>query len=132
MVEGLSHLTFIVQDLDRMEEVLVNVLGAERVYDSGENMFSLSPERFFIVAGLWIATMEGELSEHMLAKAAVERQAEECQEKVDAVIEIRSNEDRYSKTGGGVALNSGEGSGGHSRRAQRGRRQARCGDARHV
>jgi catechol 2,3-dioxygenase-like lactoylglutathione lyase family enzyme len=60
MVEGLSHLTFIVRGLDRMEEVLVNVLGAERVYDSGEEIFSLSKERFFTVAGLWIATMEGE------------------------------------------------------------------------
>ncbi|MGY8720069.1 MAG: FosX/FosE/FosI family fosfomycin resistance thiol transferase, partial [Verrucomicrobiia bacterium] len=53
MVEGLSHLTFIVRGLDRMEEVLVNVLGAERVYDSGEEIFSLSKERFFTVAGLW-------------------------------------------------------------------------------
>ena len=60
MVEGLSHLTFIVRDLDRMEAVLVNVLGAERVYDSGDGTFSLSKERFFTVAGLWIATMEGE------------------------------------------------------------------------
>lgn len=60
MVEGLSHLTFIVRDLDRMEKVLVNVLDAERVYDSGEETFSLSKERFFRVAGLWIATMEGE------------------------------------------------------------------------
>jgi hypothetical protein len=34
-----------------------------------------------------VATMEGELSEHMLAKAAAEKQAEECQAKVDAIIE---------------------------------------------
>ncbi len=60
MVEGLSHLTFIVRDLDRMEKLLVDVLGAERIYDSSEETFSLSKERFFIVAGLWIATMEGE------------------------------------------------------------------------
>ena len=34
-----------------------------------------------------VATMEGELSAHMLAKAAAEEEAVECQGKVDAVIE---------------------------------------------
>ena len=43
---GLSHLTFIVSDLDRMEHVLTTVLGAVRVYDSGSDTFSLSEERF--------------------------------------------------------------------------------------
>ena len=59
---GLSHMTFIVANLDRMEEILVSVLGARKVYDSGDATFSLSPERFFLVgpSDLWIATMEGE------------------------------------------------------------------------
>ena len=60
MIEGLSHMTFIVRDLDRMEAVLVAVLGAQKIYDSGDATFSLSRERFFDVAGLWIAIMEGE------------------------------------------------------------------------
>ncbi|PHQ99269.1 MAG: FosX/FosE/FosI family fosfomycin resistance thiol transferase [Marinosulfonomonas sp.] len=60
MIEGLSHITFIVRNLDRMEEILVRVLDAEKIYDSGDNTFSLSKERFFDVGGLWIATMEGE------------------------------------------------------------------------
>lgn len=62
MVSGLSHMTFIVQDLDRMEEILTAVLGARKVYDSGDDTFSLSRERFFLVGDddLWIATMEGE------------------------------------------------------------------------
>jgi fosfomycin resistance protein FosX len=57
-------MTFIVADLDRMEEILVTVLGARRVYDSGEDTFSLSKERFFLIGegegALWIAIMEGE------------------------------------------------------------------------
>jgi fosfomycin resistance protein FosX len=59
---GLSHMTFIVTDLDAMEEVLVSVLGARKVYDSGSEQFSLSEERFFVVGDeeLWIATMKGE------------------------------------------------------------------------
>jgi catechol 2,3-dioxygenase-like lactoylglutathione lyase family enzyme len=40
--------------------ILTEVLGATRIYDSGEATFSLSRERFFDVAGLWVATMEGE------------------------------------------------------------------------
>ena len=51
MVKGLSHITFIVRDLDRMEDRLAKVLGARRVYDSGEVTFSPSKERFFLVGG---------------------------------------------------------------------------------
>jgi fosfomycin resistance protein FosX len=59
-IEGLSHMTFIVRDLDRMESLLTMVLGARKVYDSGSKTFSLAKERFFLVGGLWIAVMEGE------------------------------------------------------------------------
>jgi fosfomycin resistance protein FosX len=59
-IEGLSHMTFIVRDLDRMERLLTMVLGARKVYDSGTETFSLSKERFFTIGGLWIATMEGD------------------------------------------------------------------------
>lgn len=60
MIQGLSHMTFISRDLDRMEEILTGVLGATKTYDSGHGSHSLSRERFFDVAGLWIAVMEGE------------------------------------------------------------------------
>lgn len=60
MIEGLSHVTFIVADLDRMEEILTTVLDAKRIYDSGDKTFSLSKERFFDIGGVWVATMEGE------------------------------------------------------------------------
>jgi len=60
MIKGLSHITFIVKDLDRMEKLLTTVLDARKIYDSGENTFSISRERFFDIGGLWIATMEGD------------------------------------------------------------------------
>lgn len=59
MIQGLSHITFIVSDLDRMEEMLTHVLDARKIYDSGEKTFSLSKERFFDIGGVWVATMEG-------------------------------------------------------------------------
>lgn len=60
MIEGLSHVTFIVRDLDRATDFLKAIFDAEEVYDSGEKTFSLSKERFFLVNGLWIAIMEGD------------------------------------------------------------------------
>ncbi|WP_413827707.1 FosX/FosE/FosI family fosfomycin resistance hydrolase [Tateyamaria sp.] len=60
MVQGLSHMTFIVSDLNKMEEILTTVLDAKKTYDSGDKTFSLSKERFFDIGGIWVATMEGE------------------------------------------------------------------------
>jgi catechol 2,3-dioxygenase-like lactoylglutathione lyase family enzyme len=60
VIEGLSHMTFIVRDLDRMAEILRGVFGAREVYASGEQTFSVAREKFFQVGELWIAVMEGE------------------------------------------------------------------------
>lgn len=60
MRDGLSHMTFIVSDLDKMEEVLTIVLNARKIYDSGDKTFSLSRERFFDIGGVWVVAMEGE------------------------------------------------------------------------
>jgi fosfomycin resistance protein FosX len=60
MIEGLSHITFIVKDLERMKRLLVGALGGKEVYESGDKQFSLSREKFFEVGGIWIAVMEGD------------------------------------------------------------------------
>lgn len=64
LVQGLSHITFVVSDLDRMENVLKKVFDAKKVYDSGSETFSISRERFFLIGDaaepIWVATMEGE------------------------------------------------------------------------
>ncbi len=77
MIQGLSHLTFVVRDLDRFERLVLDVLGGARVYDSGNATFSLSRERFFVAGGLWLAAMEGEPSgrrgyDHVAFKIAEE------------------------------------------------------------
>ncbi|SMC20284.1 Catechol 2,3-dioxygenase [Andreprevotia lacus DSM 23236] len=59
-MHGISHLTFIVRDLDRMARLLSDGLGAEQVYDSGNQPHSLSAERFFLLGGVWIAAMQGD------------------------------------------------------------------------
>lgn len=60
MIQGLSHLTFVVHDLERTTDLLTAVLDAREVYASGDRTFSVSREKFFLVGELWLAIMEGE------------------------------------------------------------------------
>ena len=60
MIDGLSHMTFIVRDLERMAAILTCVFDAREVYSSGEETFSTAREKFFQIGTLWIAIMEGE------------------------------------------------------------------------
>jgi fosfomycin resistance protein FosX len=60
VIEGLSHLTFVVRDLEKMARIVVEVLGGEEVYSSGDKKFSVSREKFFVAGGMWIAAMEGD------------------------------------------------------------------------
>ncbi len=60
MIEGLSHITFIVSDLERMSNFLTAIFDAEEIYSSKEKEFSVSKEKFFLINGLWLAIMVGE------------------------------------------------------------------------
>jgi len=59
MIEGISHITFITSDLERSSRFLKAIFDAVEVYSSGDNFFSKSPEKFFLIGGIWIALMEG-------------------------------------------------------------------------
>jgi fosfomycin resistance protein FosX len=107
-IEGLSHMTFIVADLDRMEEVLVAVLGARRVYDSGDDTFSLSKERFFLIGeggdALWIAIMEGEplpsRSYNHIAFKISEADYDHCLDRINKLgLELRESRPRVAGEG---------------------------------
>ena len=60
MISGLSHITFIVKDLDRSALFFEKIFDAKEVYSSGDKNFSLSKEKFFLINGLWICIMKGE------------------------------------------------------------------------
>ena len=108
MIEGLSHITFIVRDLDRVEKILVSVLGARKVYDSGDNTFSVSRERFFLAgeepAPVWLAIMEGEslptrTYNHVAFKIS-EADYPSCLEQVQALgLEVREGRSRVAGEG---------------------------------
>ena len=83
MIDGLSHITFIVSDLDKMEVISMKVLDAKKIYDSGDRTYSMSKERFFNIGGIWVATMEGEslrdkTYNHVAFKMAVEDYDKNC------------------------------------------------------
>lgn len=60
IIKGLSHITLICKNLDKTTIMLKELFNADEIYSSGEKTFSLSKEKFFNIAGLWIAIMEGE------------------------------------------------------------------------
>ncbi|MFD2617556.1 FosX/FosE/FosI family fosfomycin resistance hydrolase [Terrilactibacillus laevilacticus] len=60
MIEGISHITFIVKDLEKSTRFFKYVFDAKCIYSSGNITHSLSREKFFLIGGVWIAIMEGE------------------------------------------------------------------------
>jgi len=60
MIEGLSHITFMVRDLKRMSHFLKTIFDAQEVYSSADKTFSISREKFFLINDIWLAIMEGE------------------------------------------------------------------------
>lgn len=91
MIEGLSHLTLIVADLDRTERLLVEGLGARKVYESGARQFSRSEERFFLLGQdeVWIAIMKGEAlpsrSYNHIAFKIAESALDACRARLEAL-----------------------------------------------
>ena len=78
MIEGLSHITFIVKDLERTKMLMVDVLGGKEVYNSGDKTFSVAREKFFTFGDLWIAAMEGDpLSERTYNHVALKVRADD-------------------------------------------------------
>ncbi|MGX7137265.1 FosX/FosE/FosI family fosfomycin resistance hydrolase [Enterococcus silesiacus] len=56
----ISHMTFIVQDLEKATLFFEKIFGAKEVYSSGINTFSIAQEKFFLMNDLWIAIMQGD------------------------------------------------------------------------
>ena len=104
MIDGLSHITFIVSDLDKMAGILMKVLDAKKIYDSGDRTYSLSKERFFNIGGIWVATMEGEslrdkTYNHVAFKMAVEDYDKKLQRIQALGLEVREGRSRVDGEG---------------------------------
>jgi catechol 2,3-dioxygenase-like lactoylglutathione lyase family enzyme len=104
MIEGLSHITFIVKDIERTASFLTNIFGAKEIYQSSNKIFSKSKEKYFLINGLWFAIMEGEpLSEktynHVALKIS-EAEFEKYKERLhSAGVEILEDRNRIEGEG---------------------------------
>ncbi|EAE6644788.1 FosX/FosE/FosI family fosfomycin resistance thiol transferase [Listeria monocytogenes] len=86
MISGLSHITLIVKDLNKTTAFLQNIFNAEEIYSNGDKTFSLSKEKFFLIAGLWICIMEGDsLQERTYNHIAFQIQSEEVDEYTERI-----------------------------------------------
>ncbi len=63
MIQGISHITIVVKDLEKSSKLFCEGLGAEEIYDSKDKNFSISREKFFNLGGIWFVAMEGEPQE---------------------------------------------------------------------
>lgn len=107
MIEGISHITFIVRNLDRTTQLFKTVFDAEQVYDSGPAKHSLSPERFFNIGGIWIAIMEGdpliEKSYNHVAFKIPEDELSLYEKRIrDAGVTVRTNRPRVPGEGSSI------------------------------
>jgi catechol 2,3-dioxygenase-like lactoylglutathione lyase family enzyme len=105
-ITGLSHITFIVSNLERSAALWRTGLGATEVYDSSQRNFSLSREKFFTLAGLWIALMQGKPSERSYRHVAFQASEAEiglCEQRLRKMgVEI--SPPRHRVAGEGLSL----------------------------
>ncbi|EAG3568827.1 FosX/FosE/FosI family fosfomycin resistance thiol transferase [Listeria monocytogenes] len=104
MISGLSHITLIVKDLNKTSTFLREIFDAEEIYSSGNQTFSLSKEKFFLIAGLWICIMEGDsLQERTYNHIAFQIQVEEVYEYIERIkslgVEIKPERSRVPGEG---------------------------------
>ena len=90
-----------------METILTRVLDARKIYDSAERTFSLSPERFFKVGGIWVAIMQGDpLPERSYNHVAFKIAPEDIEPKLtiirDLGLDLRDGRSRVSGEGDSI------------------------------
>ncbi len=99
MISGISHITLIVKDIEKTAKLFISIFDAEIKYLSGLKTFSISPEIFLLINGVWIALMQGEpLKErtynHVAFKTDVENFAGYVNKIKAAGVEIKESRSR--------------------------------------
>ncbi|WP_312701713.1 FosX/FosE/FosI family fosfomycin resistance hydrolase [Sedimentibacter sp.] len=106
MISGISHITFIVKDLDKAVKFFKEIFEAEEIYSSEGKGFSISEERFFLINDLWIAVMEGketEKSYNHIAFKIDESDYEKYLNRIEGLgLEIRTGRKRINGEGNSI------------------------------
>jgi catechol 2,3-dioxygenase-like lactoylglutathione lyase family enzyme len=103
-INGISHITLIVSDLDRTSHMLEYIFNAEEVYSSGDETHSYSQEKYFTIDGIWFAIMQGESIpgksyNHVAFKISEEDYDMYLERIKNMGLEIKSDRDRISGEG---------------------------------
>lgn len=104
MIQGISHITLTVQDLERAAHILKSIFDAEEIYSSGDETYSVEKEKFFLIAGQWFALMAGQPGqkstyEHIAFKVD-SADLKLCQERIIALgLEIKEGRSRVEGEG---------------------------------
>lgn len=104
MIKGISHITFVVRNLDRTAALFKEILDAEEVYDSGSERHSLYPEKFFLIGGQWIAVMQADevvnRTYHHVAFQVKATDLDKYRDRIEkAGLELRPSRSRISGEG---------------------------------
>ena len=82
MINGISHITFIVKDLERTASFLEAIFEAKEVYSS-------STAKYFLVGDLWIALNKGEpLSERTYNHVAFKISENDIEKYIDRIKSV--------------------------------------------
>lgn len=63
MIKGISHITLVVEDLDKSARLYKDIFHAEEIYSSDGKNYSVSSEKFLMISGIWFALMQGKPQE---------------------------------------------------------------------
>lgn len=104
MIKGISHITFVVRNLDQTAALFKEILDAEEVYDSGNERHSLYPEKFFLIGGQWIAVMQADevvnRTYHHVAFQVTATELDTYRDRIEkAGLEIRHSRSRIAGEG---------------------------------
>ena len=58
-VDSVSHITFVVNDIDRMTQFLCEGVGAKEVFDNNDLDTQAPREKFFVLGDTWLAAIVG-------------------------------------------------------------------------
>jgi len=86
MLQGISHITLIVKDIDKSANLFRKIFDAREVYSSGDNYYSRSKEKFFLINDVWFVIMQGD----------------SLQEKSYNHIAFKINDDDYARYSGQI------------------------------
>jgi catechol 2,3-dioxygenase-like lactoylglutathione lyase family enzyme len=102
-MDGISHITLICKDIEKSALLFSSLFNAKELYSSGQQTFSLSKEKFFVLGNTWFALMEGssiERSYNHIAFHVTEKELLRCTTQIQLLgLDILPGRPRHEREG---------------------------------